>query len=75
MEMQKDLATIKEEFKRLMEEFDMGLIGNADIVDWFINDVIIVKDGKEDEASKLYDEREKLLEPLANKICEKVMSI
>lgn len=73
--MQKDLATIKEEFKRLMEEFDMGLIGNADIVDWFINDVIIVKDGKEDEASKLYDEREKLLEPLANKICEKVMSI
>lgn len=75
MKMQKDLATIKAEFERLMEDFDMGMIGNADIVNWFLNDVLTVIDGKEDEGLALYNEREKLLEPLANKICEKVRNL
>lgn len=72
--MQKDSATIKAELVHLMEEFDMGFIGNADIVDWFINDVVVMSD-KEDETSKIYDEREKLLAPLATEIFEKMSNL
>ena len=59
-----NLASRKEEFNMLVEEFDMGLVGNADIVSWFVNQVVF----EDEETPELYKEQNEILAPLADAV-------
>lgn len=61
-----NLASHKEEFNMLVEEFDMGLVGNADIVSWFVNQVVF--EDEDGETPELYKERNEILAPLADAV-------
>ena len=50
----------------LVEECNMGLVGNADIVSWFVNQVVLWDE--DDETPELYKEQNEILAPLADAV-------